>query len=167
MVDLSLISSFSCIYFCWDQIASFFVKVFQFYRVVSIGSTWALPASLNLLYLLKFEAEDVWGLRWVDSYAVSYITNWSHEVSLYANLLVWCLLQIFGIFSFSEEASFIYLMMATIYTPLAIGLEYSAWVFGVDAIRHIDPNWDEYRGIMYPELFYAFGWVDHHKYEWH
>ena len=158
--------SYSGLIFCWDRIINFFVKVYQFYRFVVIGSTWGLPVSLNLLYLLKFGSEDVWGLGWVDSFAVTYITNWSHEISLYVNLLIWCIIQYFSIFAFSEEASFTYLMMAAIYLPLAIVLEYSAWVFGVDAIRHIDPNWDEYRGIWYPYLFYAFGWVEHHKYEW-
>ena len=41
------------------------------------------------------------------------------------------------------------------YTPMVI---LSLWMqisLGVDAIRLIDPNWDEHRGPLYPSLWYS------------
>ena len=63
---------------------------------------------------------------------------------------------IFLIQFFSKSFKILYLSMFLIYSGLATVLEYYAWTFGIEALRRIDPNWDERQGLLYPYFFYLF-----------
>ena len=35
----------------------------------------------------------------------------------------------------------------------------------MDAVRRIDPSWNEHRGRLYPPFFYSFGLIEDEPYE--
>ena len=46
---------------------------------------------------------------------------------------------------------------------LALYFDFNHISRGVDAIRHIDPFWNEHRRFLFPSLFYTFGLVEEDK----
>ena len=60
----------------------------------------------------------------------------------------------------SKFVSFLYLL---IHMGLALYFEFNHISRGIDAIRHIDPFWNEHRRFLFPSLFYTFGIVDEEK----
>ena len=53
--------------------------------------------------------------------------------------------------------------MLLTYVPLVIFSLQQQIVLGVDAIRTLDPSWDDHRGPLYPDLWYIFFNLYNHK----
>ena len=99
--------------------------------------------------------------------AFSVLYGFSDFIALFAfngdghpfQMVLWGILAIV-IDTFLRAISMAYLMTFFGYTLLAGWLEYSAWKVGINAARRVDPTWNEHRGLLYPPLFYKFGWVE-------
>ena len=146
---------------------------------------WGVPFISVFLYLTF--GSDFFLFRWVDEVSVFMIQYWVSNVGFIAHLLA-----ISAIFSAILEAdytyqsddywgdnycsdynglwggndcpstfvSFLYLL---IHMGLALYFEFNHISRGVDAIRHIDPFWNEHRRFLFPSLLYTFGIVDEEK----
>ena len=60
----------------------------------------------------------------------------------------------------SRFVSALYLFL---YSGMALYFDFNHISRGVDAIRHIDPFWNDHRRFLFPSLFYTFGIVKEEK----
>ena len=99
--------------------------------------------------------ENFFLFSWTDSLSIYFITDATSRWSFIVHAFVSFYSLYSGILG-TIEARYIFVG----YTPLAAWLEYLAWKVGVDAVRRVDPSWNEHHGLLYPTFFYSFGWVE-------
>ena len=119
---------------------------------------WILP-SLSLSIYMVFGA-NFFLFSWVDELALYFITSGTRSLSWKTHLMCTLIFLLQAI----RNGNDIGLRMLIIYGFYALILERLAWQFGVKAARHIDPFWNEHRGLLYPESFYSYGWVQDEPY---
>ena len=86
---------------------------------------------------------------WTNDLAVYFITKGISSLSFITHVLFTLILLYTG------RSTTYGLLVALDYAILAYFLEMSAWNYGVNAVRHIDPTWNVHRGKLYPPIFYS------------
>lgn len=68
-----------------------------------------------------------------------------------------------GLVMASDKTIYTYYLL--FYLPFAAALEFGAWYFGVDAIRRLDPTWNETQGLLFPGQVLRFGLAEPFSYD--
>lgn len=98
---------------------------------------WAVPAFIVLIYIFS---EDGLLFSFAGLNELSLFMIWTlRDVSFIIHTMT---LLYFWVLFFTDGFSSLYFWIAFLYSGLSSAVEYGAWIYGVDAIRYIDPNWD-------------------------
>ena len=114
---------------------------------------WFFPAFTIAFYLLL--GTD-YGYLYINTADLNvffiefYVANASFILHSLSILLFWYQILQHGL-------SLLHILMAIFYSSFAVILEYMAWMYGINAIKYIDPAWDVREGpLLYPSFFHDF-----------
>ena len=112
------------------------------------------PASVIIgLYLLMGGGSKAYLYTSLASMSMTMIEDFVSGTSF---LLHSTVLLILFIQYFSKSFAWLYLFMFLVYGGLAYYLETTAWEYGIDALKRIDPYWNERSGdLLLPKFFYT------------
>ena len=101
--------------------------------------TWAVPAFIVMLYIFS-ENGWLWSLSGLDTLSLFFVEMAMRDISFVIHAATTIF---FWFIYFDDSLSALQFWFALLYSLTSSGIEYGAWIFGVNAIKYIDPTWDE------------------------